>query len=394
MVNRSESRPLIAHVIHHLVTGGLENGLVNLINHLPESRYRHAVICMTDYSDFRRRIRRSDVDVVALHKSSGLDVHAQRELYRLFKRMRPAIVHGRNLSALDALLPAALAGVRVRVHGEHGWDESDPSGLNRRFIWLRRLYSPLVSHYVALNGDLEAYLTERVGIRPVRVSRIYNGVDLKRFKADGAGARALLPPEFSDSGLFIAGTVGRLRIVKDHANLARAFVRAVAADAEARRRMRLVIVGDGQCEGEVRRILEQGGVTSLAWFAGDRADVAQLLAAFDLFVLPSLAEGVSNTILEAMATGLPVLATRVGGNPELVDDGMSGRLVPAADDRALASAMLEYMHDPARRAAEGRAGRERVERRFSLERMVAGYDDLYTQLLSRLNPAARGLQAT
>src|SRR5882724_7071630 len=161
MVTAPDSRPLIAHVIHHLITGGLENGLVNLINQLPESKYRHVVICMSHYSEFRQRIRRSDVEVVALHKRPGRDLRAQRDLYRLFKRLRPAIVHGRNLSALDALLPAALAGVRIRIHGEHGRDESDPAGTNRRLIWLRRLYSPLVTHYVALNGDLETYLTER-----------------------------------------------------------------------------------------------------------------------------------------------------------------------------------------------------------------------------------------
>jgi len=390
----SDARPLIAHVIHHLVTGGLENGLVNLINQLPENRYRHVVVCMTGYSDFRLRIQRPDVEVVALHKRPGLDLRTQRELFRLFKRLRPAIVHGRNLSALDALLPAALAGVRIRIHGEHGRDENDPIGANRRFIWLRRLYSPLVTHYVALSGDLQSYLTERVGIRPARVTRIYNGVDLKRFKADPVAARALLPPEFRDPSCFVAGAVGGLRVVKDHANLARAFVRAVASDAEAHRRMRLVIVGAGECEGEVRRILQEGGVASQAWFAGDRSDVPQLLAAFDLFVLPSLAEGVSNTILEAMATALPVLATRVGGNPELVDEGVSGRLVPAANDAALATAMLEYLHDPARLTLQGQAGRERVEKRFSLERMVTSYDELYSQLSGRLDTASTGLQAT
>ena len=394
MVNGPDTRPLIAHVIHHLVTGGLENGLVNLINQLPEQRYRHVVVCMTGYSEFRNRIRRRDVEVIALNKRPGRDLRSQRELFRLFRRLRPAIVHGRNLSALDALLPAALAGARIRIHGEHGRDESDPIGTNRRLIWLRRLYSPLVSHYVALSGDLETYLKERVGIRPARVSRIYNGVDLKRFKADHAAARGLLPAEFRDPACFIAGTVGGLRVVKDHANLARAFVRAVTADSEARRRMRLVIVGEGQCREEVERILQQGGAASLAWLPGDRSDVPELLAAFDLFALPSLAEGVSNTILEAMATGLPVLATCVGGNPELIDEGVSGRLVPSANDGALADAMLEYLRDPAMVERQGRAGRDRVERHFSLEQMVASYDALYSRLLTGMSQASPGLQAT
>jgi sugar transferase (PEP-CTERM/EpsH1 system associated) len=393
-VTTADSRPLVAHVIHHLVTGGLENGLVNLINQLPESRYRHVVVCMTGYSDFRLRIRRPDVEVIAMNKRPGLDLRTQRELVRLFRRLRPAIVHGRNLSALDALLPAALAGVRIRIHGEHGRDENDPVGANPRLIWLRRFYSPLVTHYVALNGDLHTYLTDRVGIRPARISRIYNGVDLARFKADHVAARALLPAAFRAPGCFVVGTVGQLRVVKDHANLARAFVKAVAADPQARQHMRLAIVGDGQCRAEVSGILRQGGVESLAWLAGDRSDVPQLLAAFDLFVLPSLAEGVSNTILEAMATALPVLATRVGGNPELIEEGATGRLVASANSEALAGAMLQYLHDPATVTQQGNAGRTRVETRFSLERMVASYDALYAQLLGRLSPASSGLQTT
>jgi sugar transferase (PEP-CTERM/EpsH1 system associated) len=393
-VTLSDPRPLVAHVIHHLVTGGLENGLVNLINQLPESRYRHAVICMKDYSDFRLRIRKPDVPVYAMHKRPGYDWRTQIALVRLFRELKPAIVHGRSLGALDGLVPAALAGVKVRIHGEHGRDERDPTGTDRRLIWIRRLYSPLVTHYVALNGDLERYLTARVGVRAQRITRIYNGVDLARFKPDSSAERAPFPAPFRDPAHFVVGTVGRMQTVKDHANLARAFASAVTNDAEAQRRMRLVIVGDGPRRGEVERTLRQAGVDSIAWLAGDRSDVPKLLAGFDLFVLPSIAEGVSNTILEAMATGLPVLATRVGGNPELVEDRTTGRLVPAADSAALAAAMLDYLHDPETGRSHGAAGRARVERQFSLERMVADYDKLYGQLLARASVARAGLQAT
>jgi sugar transferase (PEP-CTERM/EpsH1 system associated) len=393
-VTKPDLRPLIAHVIHHLVIGGLENGLVNLINRLPERRYRHAVVCITDYSDFRLRIRRSDVPVYAMHKRSGHDPRTQFELMQLFRQLRPAIMHGRNLSALDALLPAALAGVRVRIHGEHGRDERDPDGRSHRLIWVRRLHSPLVTQYVALNGDLEAYLTERVGVRAGRVTRIYNGVDLERFKANSGDGRRLLPPHFRDPNLFVVGTVGRIQPVKDQANLARAFAKAVAADPEAGRRMRLVIAGDGPRRDEIEQILRESGADSLAWLAGDRDDVAELLTGFDLFVLPSLAEGVSNTVLEAMATGLPVVATRVGGNPELVAEGVTGRLVPPADSAALAAAMLGYLRDRETVCSHGRAGRERAETKFSLERMLADYDHLYMRLLERMTPAARRLHAT
>ena len=128
-------------------------------------------------------------------------------------------------------------------------------------------------------------------------------------------------------------------------------------------------------------MLAGANASGLAWLPGARDDVAQALRSFDAFVLPSLAEGISNTILEAMASGLPVIATRVGGNAELVDDGTTGTLVPSADAEALAQAMLRYARDPELARAQGRAGRARAERLFSLDAMVAQYTALYDRLL-------------
>src|ERR1700682_2918552 len=124
--------PLIVHVIHHLVIGGMENGIVNLINRLPADQYRHAIVCMDDYSDFRKRITREAVAVYAMHKRELSHVRLYGRLFQLFKKLRPALVHSRNLSGLDSLLPAFLAGVPVRIHGEHGWDMIDVQRKKRR----------------------------------------------------------------------------------------------------------------------------------------------------------------------------------------------------------------------------------------------------------------------
>jgi glycosyltransferase involved in cell wall biosynthesis len=147
--------------------------------------------------------------------------------------------------------------------------------------------------------------------------------------------------------------------------------------------MRLVLVGDGALRPRAEAILEEAKMRDLVWLAGERADVAEVLRGLDCFVLPSLAEGVSNTLLEAMASALPVVATRVGANAELVEDGATGCLVPAADSDALARGILAYLRDPSMAERHGRAGRQRAERRFSLERMVEQYDGLYTELISR-----------
>jgi sugar transferase (PEP-CTERM/EpsH1 system associated) len=157
-------RPLIVHVIYRLDVGGLENGLVNIINHTPAERYRHAIISLTDVSEFRQRITRNDVPCIALHKRPGNDIGMLWKLWRLFREMRPAIVHSRNLAALEAQLPAWLAGVPCRIHGEHGRDVFDLDGTSRKYRWVRRLYQPLVHRYVPLSQELSNYLRKQVGV--------------------------------------------------------------------------------------------------------------------------------------------------------------------------------------------------------------------------------------
>jgi sugar transferase (PEP-CTERM/EpsH1 system associated) len=383
----NDQRPLVAHVVLRFDTGGLENGVVNLINHMPVEAYRHAVIALTSITDFRKRIARADVEFIALDKPAGHALKVYPQLYRLFRRLRPAIVHSRNLAALEVVVPAWAAGVPLRIHGEHGRDVGDLDGSNRKYQWVRRAYRPFVNRYVALSKDLENYLTDRVGVSAAAVAQIYNGVDVQRFTPAAARAPIAGCP-FADPDLFLAGTVGRMQAVKDQTLLARAFIAALEHAPELRSRLRLVMVGDGPLRHEAQRLLDAAGLAALAWLPGERSDIPDILRGLDAFVLPSLAEGISNTILEAMASGLPVIATRVGGNPELVTDGLTGVLVPAADLRPMAEALVDYARHPERARAAGRAGRAEAERRFSLQAMVAAYRDLYDRLLERKTCAA------
>jgi sugar transferase (PEP-CTERM/EpsH1 system associated) len=374
-----DTRPLIAHVVFRFDVGGLENGVVNLINRMPPDTYRHAIVSLTDITDFRARIVKSDVQFFALNKAPGHGFVLYPRLVRLFCGIRPAIVHTRNLAALEATVPAWFAGVRVRVHGEHGRDVGDLDGSNRTYRRVRRVYRPFVSRYVAVSQDLEQYLHHGIGVDSTRIVRICNGVDTTRFAPADRRAPIEACP-FTDPDLWIVGTVGRMQAVKDQVTLAHAFAAAVKSSAVANR-MRLVMVGDGPLRAEVERILDDAKIRHLAWLPGERSDIPDVLRGLDCFVLPSLAEGISNTVLEAMASGLPVVATRVGGNPELVDDGTTGRLVPPADSVAMARAMLSYFEDRDGARDHGRTGRKNVVQRFSLERMVDDYISLYDSLL-------------
>lgn len=379
-----EARPLVVHVIYRLDVGGLENGVVNLINGMDEERYRHAVVSLTDVTDFRDRIQRADVECIALHKPDGHGVRIYPRLYSLFRDLRPAIVHTRNLAALEAQVPAWLAGVPVRIHGEHGRDMSDLAGASRKYRLIRRLFSPWVQRYVTVSRDLADYLVEGIHVAPDRVRHIYNGVDTQRFLPREAGTAPI--PGTSAEQHVVLGWVGRMQPVKAPLILVELLHRLVSEKPDRRRWLRLALVGDGPLRDEVERRVDELQLRELVWLPGGRNDVEALLPAMDLFLLPSLGEGISNTILEAMACGLPVIATSVGGNPELVQPGRTGALVPPADLDALHAAVRPYLENPGMRARHGAAARQAAEQRFSLAAMVASYQQLYDQALA---PARR-----
>ena len=372
--------PLIAHILHRLDYGGLENGLVNLINGLPADRFGHAVICLAGYSDFRLRLRRADVQVYSLNKRPGQDLPAYGRLWQLLRRLRPAAVHTRNAGTVDCAPVAWSAGVPIRIHGYHGWDVDDLHGDRPRRAVVRRLCARVITRHVTVSRHLAQWLQSTDGVRPEHISQIYNGVDTARFSAGESKAAPLFPPAGTGS-LFVIGTVSRLEAVKDPCTLALAFAELVGRQPAYRSRLRLAIVGDGSLRPEVLEIRVAGRCRDLAVITGWRDDIPELMRQMDVFVLPSINEGISNTILEAMACGLPIVATAVGGNSELVVDGENGALVPPASPAALADVLERYVHDAGLTAAQSRASRQRAEHEFSLGGMLGHYADLYTELL-------------
>ncbi|MFS2002567.1 TIGR03088 family PEP-CTERM/XrtA system glycosyltransferase [Duganella sp. CT11-25] len=380
MPQPADAIPLIVHLIHRLDVGGLENGLVNLINNLPPERYRHAIVCLKDYSDFYRRIKRPGVEIISLNKREGKDWGHYLRLFHTLKRLRPLLIHTRNLAGIEGQLLAAAAGVRLRVHGEHGRDINDLHGRKRRYRLLRRLLLPLIGHFIAVSKDLEAWLVGTIGARPQRVTHICNGVDSLQFHPRLGPVAAVGPPGFLSEGTFVIGCVGRMAEVKDHLSLVQAFLLLLTQDELAPDQLRLMIVGDGPCRQPCLDLLRDAGVAQLAWLPGARDDIPQLMRAMDVFVLPSLAEGASNTILEAMASGLPVVATAVGGNPDLVQSGWTGSLVPARDPALLAEAIGDYYRIPGLAEHHGGRARRRVMAEFSLTAMADAYLAVYDRL--------------
>ncbi|RJG27554.1 TIGR03088 family PEP-CTERM/XrtA system glycosyltransferase [Massilia cavernae] len=369
--------PLVVHLIYRLDFGGLETLLVERINRMPAERYRHAVVCLTGYTDFANKITKAGVELHALGKQPGMSLGTHLALWKLLRKLQPTIVHTYNLAAVEYAPAALLARVPVRVNGMHGRDASDPDGSNRKHKLLRRLMVPFYDCCYANSADMLAWSRRVVGVPENKSCLLANGIDADRFNREGAATSP-----FADDAIVI-GTVGRVQDVKDHATLVRAFVALRERMPELQGRLRLAIVGAGPLLEAVRAQAAQAGIADLVWLPGARTDVADILRGFDIFVLSSIAEGTPGSALEAMASSLPVVGTRVGGIPEVVDDGVTGTVVPPSDPQALAAAIARYAASPELAREHGRAGRERLQRHYNMTAMVAAYQSLYDTLCER-----------
>lgn len=374
------------HIIYRLDFGGMENGLVNLLNRLPSDRFTHAVLCLTHATDFRQRIRRHDVEIIELRKPDGKHPPTYWNVYNELRRLRPDIVHTRNLGALDMAWVARLAGCRQRIHSEHGWTADDPQGQSRKYRIIRKICDPAVDRYVGVSRDITRWLVDVIGIAVDKVETLHNGVDLYRFSP---------APGLTDEGIetsqprarVVFGTLGRQDAIKGLDIFLTALRALIGGRPELTERLHVIMAGDGPERARYMRLRDEYGLQQLVEFPGAVDDVPGLLRKFDFFVQPSLNEGISNTVLEAMASGLPIIATNAGGNPELVRDGIEGRLVPPGDAASLQIALASYIEDAALRQRQGIAARRRADDSFSIEVMCARYERLYYQSFSA-QPAA------
>ncbi len=372
----AQRRRRIVHVVYSFGIGGLENVIVQLINRLPHDQFEHVVVSLTTVSDFKQRVERSDVQYIELNKRPGHAVALYPKIWKLFRRLRPDVVHSCNLAALEVVPLAWLAGVPLRIHAEHGWDAHDPNGTNTRYQRLRRIYRPFVSRYVAVSKDIDSYLGRAISVASGKRSLIPNGVDTDHFRPPSGPRQPVTGCPFDPSRDLLVGTVGRLQTVKNQPLLARAFVQMLSEHPDLMDRARLVIVGEGPLRAEVEAVLAQANLSHLAWLPGNRSDVAEVLRMLSVFVLPSQTEGTSCTLQEAMASGLPVVATAVGGTPDLLGEG-PGQLVSPGDVSQLANAMCDLLMDAGLRETMGAQARQRALDVFGIEALIQSYEKLF-----------------
>lgn len=361
----------IVHVLHRLAAGGTELALQRVIAGLDPQHFENIICTVAPLArDFG-----SDFNCISLERNGRKTGSLVADFARLFLRLNPDIVHSRNWGAIEAVVAAKLARVPRVIHSEHGRDIHTMNGDPWRRRLFRRFAYGLADEVFVVSRELREHYSAQVGIAPARMGLIPNGVDTKRFCPD-ADARIRMRSQLGISpAAFIAGTVGRLDPVKDHKTLLHAAELLGSSETESH----IVIVGGGpEHETLKTRIAASPALRGRVHLAGESAQPEQWLNAFDVFVLPSLSEGMSNTLLEAMAAALPCVVTDVGANPDLVDDGESGYLIAPRDAQAIADRIFQLAIDRELRSRMGQRGRLKVTQEFSMARMLENYTRLYT----------------
>jgi len=360
----------ILHVFHSFNMGGLENGVVNLVNRLDTARFQHEICCLSILGIAAGRLERP-TPIFEMHKRDGNDWRMVLNLIKLMRARHPDIVHTRNWGGVDGIIAAKAAGISRIIHGEHGWNLDDPRGRNPRRRRIRRLLSPWVKRVVAVSADIQNWLIQDVGIREDKVSLIPNGVDTDKFRpGDPVELKRALGFSTSDR---VIGCVGRFDPVKNHPLLIKAFSR-LKHDLP----IHLVLLGDGPEKHHLEDLRDSLLCRDRIHFVGQRENVAELLRIMDIFVLPSRSEGICNALLEAMASGIPIIATAVGGNIELVQDGHTGLLVSSEDEDSMVHALNLYLEDASGLSARvGQNARRKAEQDYSLRHMIQSYESLY-----------------
>lgn len=366
----STSKPRhIMQVVHSLTLGGSERLACDLALGLNPSRVRSSICALAIGGPLAERLEEAAVPYYVVNCPPGVQWRVVPRLYQFFRRTQVDVVQTHHIKQLlYSAVGARMAGAAL-VHVEHEFFTLKPPRIRRRL----RLAARLCNRIVVVGHEVKAFLVNEVGLPPSKITVIPNGVDVERYRP-----RPRLPREALGlpSRERLIGHVARLEPEKDQASLIRAF--RLVADAHAD--TRLVIVGDGSQRGALQRAVAELRLDGRVDFLGLREDVPDLLPHFELFVLPSLSEGLPLAILEAMACERPVVATAIGEIPRVVRQGVTGVTVPPSDPATLAQALIGVLEGPDRAAAMGARARRLVEDAFSLKRVIAQYEVLYDSL--------------
>ena len=365
----------IAHITGWIHVGGKENGMVNLVNAMPSEIFENHVYVFRRGGILLQRINRDKCNVVELGDKLGNDLSLYFKLFTLFRRYGIHILHTRSWGTLlEGIISAKFARVPLIIHGEHGLVKAG----TQKHVLTQRLFWRMTDNVMCVSEMLRKKLVRKIGYPLHKIQVIKNGVDISRFDIDDCSYEIKstlgLKPE---TPLF--GSIGRLVPVKNYALLVRAAKLVIDRIPEAH----LVFVGDGPERQKLETLAQDLGIVEQIHFLAWRKDAHKIYQALDAFVLSSVSEGMSNSILEAMASRKPVVATEVGGNPELVVHERTGFLVPSNDAMRMGEAIIRILLNPEQGRRLGEAGRQRVEEQYDLNFMIRNYEKMYINIARR-----------
>lgn len=366
-------------VVHRLYRAGAELLSAELARSLSDA-YRFVFVCLDEVGPLGEQLREEGFEVRCLDRRPGVDLGLIRRLNRLYRELLPEVVHAHQYSPFFYASSARLGGGWPKVlFTEHGRHYPDQRKLKR--VLANRVLLGGGDRVMAVGDFVRDALVQNEGIAWGRIEVVYNGIDTQAFGRPERSRAAVRAELGIDEGTGVVVHVARFHPVKDHGTALRAMARVAEHSSDSV----LVLVGDGEERGALEGVVSELGLGERVRFLGVREDVPDLLGASDVFLLTSVSEGVSLTLLEAMSAGLPVVTTAVGGNPEVVEDGVTGLLAGRGDDEGLAGALVRLLGDGALRERMGEAGRARAHERFDQGRMIRAYRAVYDQLLSQLD---------
>lgn len=365
----------VIYFITELSVGGAQVALYNLVSGLDQKKYAQSVVCLYNGDKLiGQKIASLGIPVIDLGMRHKLRLDAFWRLYRLLRKNQPDILYTWMFHAnIPGRVIGRLGGVRTIVSSEHTMGQE---GLTRR--WLDRMTSRFADRIICVSQGIANFGSKVIGFPPEKLVVIPNGIDLEIYTSLPSQAQARARYNLPEKDILI-GAVGRPRPVKGYAVLLKAFFQISEVHPQAH----LVFVGEGPDKMQLAKQAAQAGLAESVTFLGDQENIPGLLPALDILAMPSLHEGLGIVALEAMAAGLPVVGTRVGGIPEAVIDGVTGYLVPPSDASALSEALLRLIEDQILRQQLGEAGRKYVYEHFSEGDVRKKTEDLFAELLLR-----------
>jgi glycosyltransferase involved in cell wall biosynthesis len=367
----------VMQLVLSLVIGGTEKLVYDLVRHIDKHVVSPVVCCLDKFGDFGEELQREGYQVYTLNRKPGIDWGLISRLSAIVRQEQIDIIHAQQytpyfyglMASLSSKLSISTKSPKL-IFTEHGIPYPYRKKMKR--LILNPVLCLFADEIITISEYTKSNLIKYENFPARRMKIVYNGVDLGQFsqEIDPAAKKQFLRLPHDSK---VIGIVARLDPVKNHAMLFRAFKKVLNSIPETY----LLIVGEGAEENKLKALTESLGISDKTVFLGARKDIPELLHIFDVFALPSLSEGMSVTLIEAMGAGVPVVATRVGGNPEVVKDQETGYLVESDNDQEMADMLIKLLQDNEARQRMRQAGQQRAHDIFSLDKMVNTYTELY-----------------